>query len=139
MLPGTTALPLPCSALLCSSEDPCNVVDCSRNGASNGGLDKAERAELSVSRIASMMLVGPGGLLTLQNIILSDIASADQYVYSDAQVSNQCSAADCFFSSAIASPSAVLQCTACSCAAQEAAIHGQWHVHRDVVHLATVS
>ncbi|WIA31940.1 hypothetical protein OEZ86_002799 [Tetradesmus obliquus] len=67
------------------SEDPCNVVDCSRNGASNGGLDKAERAELSVSRIASMMLVGPGGLLTLQNIILSDIASADQYVYSDAQ------------------------------------------------------
>ncbi|WIA11808.1 hypothetical protein OEZ85_011900 [Tetradesmus obliquus] len=67
------------------SEDPCNVVDCSHNGASNGGLDKAERAELDVSRIASMMLVGPGGLLTLQNIILSDIASADQYVYSDAQ------------------------------------------------------
>eukprot|EP00883_Tetradesmus_obliquus_P005433 jgi/Sobl393_1/1585/SZX64196.1 len=67
------------------SEDPCNVVNCSHNGASNGGLDKAERAELNVSKIASMMLVGPGGLLTLQNIILSDIASADQYVYSDAQ------------------------------------------------------
>jgi hypothetical protein len=68
--------------LLCLSEDPCNVVDCD----APGGLKRAQQAELSVSRISNMMLVGPNGLLTFQNIILSEIATGDQYVYSPFQV-----------------------------------------------------
>jgi hypothetical protein len=52
------------AALLCSSEDPCNVVDCTQNGGSSGGLE-GQQAELNVSRISNMMLVGPGGLLTI--------------------------------------------------------------------------
>jgi hypothetical protein len=77
---------LPCrcyvAALLCLSEDPCTVVDCNIPGA----LEKVQQAELNVSRISNMMLVGSGGLLTFQNIIISEIATGDQYVYSPFQV-----------------------------------------------------
>jgi hypothetical protein len=69
--------------LLCCSGDPCSVVDCNAPGV----LDRIQQAELNVSSIPSMMLVGSNGVLRFQNIIISEIAAVDQYVYSPWQAS----------------------------------------------------
>ncbi|KAF6265891.1 hypothetical protein COO60DRAFT_768188 [Scenedesmus sp. NREL 46B-D3] len=67
--------------LTIDSEDVCSVVNCNMPGA----FESAQRAELNISGMPNMMLIGPGGLLVFQNIILSDIAQSDAYVYSPAQ------------------------------------------------------
>jgi hypothetical protein len=71
------------ASLLCLSEERCPVIDCTTPDA----LGSIEHAELNVSSIPNMMLVGPNGVLRFQNIIISEIANEDQYVYSPSQVS----------------------------------------------------